>query len=102
LEPKGIFQCVADGSPSKGLLLEDLKKPVRPLMNDSDLGARICERYLHFGGLRFEHQLPDMLLQSDCSVFTHADIALRNIMVDEQNNVTGILDWEYAGRHLDY
>lgn len=65
-------------------------------MNDSELRVRIYERYLHFGGRRFESQLPDMLPRSYSSVFTHADIAPRNIMVDEQNKVTGILDWEYA------
>lgn len=36
------------------------------------------------------------------TVFTHADIAPRNIMIDEQNKVTGILDWEYAGWYPDY
>jgi aminoglycoside phosphotransferase (APT) family kinase protein len=38
-----------------------------------------------------------MLPHSELSVFTHGDIALRNILVDEQNNVTGVIDWEYAG-----
>jgi hypothetical protein len=102
LELKGLFQCAADGSPTRDPLLEDLKEPAQPLMNDSDLRARIYERYFHFGGRRFEHQLPDMLPRSDCSVFTHADIAPRNIMVDEQNKVTGILDWEYAGWYPGY
>jgi hypothetical protein len=35
-------------------------------------------------------------------VFTHADIAPRNIRVDEENTVTGILDWEWAGWYRDY
>ena len=43
-----------------------------------------------------------MLPRSECSVFTHADIAPRNVMVDEQNMVTGILDWESAGWYPDY
>lgn len=43
-----------------------------------------------------------MLPLSETSVFTHADIAPRNIMVDEQNVITGILDWEFAGWYPDY
>ncbi|PYI29849.1 kinase-like protein [Aspergillus indologenus CBS 114.80] len=101
-ELQGLFQCAADGSLSRDPLLEDLRDPGRPLMNDSDLRTRIFERYYACGGRRFEHQLPDMLPRSDCTVFTHADIAPRNIMVDERNTVTGILDWEYAGWYPDY
>jgi hypothetical protein len=101
-ELEGPFQCLADGSLSRDPLLEDLQEPGRPLMNDSELRTRIYERYIHFGGSRYEHELPNMLPRWDCSVFTHADIAPRNIMVDEQNTVTGILDWEWAGWYPDY
>lgn len=42
-------------------------------------------------------QLSDRLPQSNSSfVFTHADIAPRNMMIDDYNNITGILDWEYV------
>ncbi|EFQ97358.1 hypothetical protein MGYG_00397 [Nannizzia gypsea CBS 118893] len=101
-ELKGLFQCAADGSLTRSPLLADLEDPARPLKSDPDLRARIFERYLHFGGRRYEHELPDMLPRSNRSVFTHADIAPRNIMIDEQNNITGILDWEYAGWYPDY
>lgn len=101
-ELRDLFQCAADGSPTRDPLLEDLQEPARPLVTDSELRTRIYERYLHFGGRRFEHQLLDMLPQSSSSIFTHADIAPRNIMVDEQNRVIGILDWEYAGWYPDY
>ncbi|KAJ5753259.1 hypothetical protein N7520_010176 [Penicillium odoratum] len=37
-----------------------------------------------------------MLPRSEHSVFTHGDIAPRNVMVDEKGNVSGILDWETA------
>ncbi|KOS45654.1 hypothetical protein ACN38_g3381 [Penicillium nordicum] len=99
---EGIFQCAADGSPSKDPLLEDLQSPPRPLSSDSDLRARIYERYLHCGGSRYEHELPNMLPKSDHAVFAHGDIAPRNIMVDENGNITGIIDWEYAGWYPDY
>ncbi|KAI1935755.1 hypothetical protein LOZ66_004990 [Ophidiomyces ophidiicola] len=101
-ELNGLFQCAADGSRTKDPLLEDLGDPARPLTSDTDLRNRIFERYLHFGGRRYKHQLLDMLPRSDCSVFTHADIAPRNIMIDERNNITGLLDWEYAGWYPDY
>lgn len=38
-------------------------------------------------------------------VFTHADLAPRNILVGENGQVTAILDWEYAGwypEHWEY
>jgi hypothetical protein len=92
LKLKGVFQCAADGSPTGDPLIEDLQKPARPLMSDTELRARIYECYFHFGGRRFEHQLPDMLPRSNSSVFTHADIVPRNTMIDEQNKITGILE----------
>ncbi|PKY05773.1 kinase-like protein [Aspergillus campestris IBT 28561] len=70
--------------------------------NDTNVRTRIYERYLHFGGLRYKNQLPRMLPRSEHSVFTHADIAPRNVMVDEENRVTGLLDWEWAGWYPDY
>lgn len=99
---KDLYQCAADGSPSRDTVFEDLQKPARPLSSDEEIRARIYERYLHYGGLRYENELLDMLPQSKHSVFTHADIAPRNIMVDEEKNITGILDWELAGWYPDY
>ncbi|KAF7712233.1 Aminoglycoside phosphotransferase [Penicillium ucsense] len=101
-EFEGPYQCAADGSPSRDPMLEDLQKPARPLSSDSELRARIYERYIHSGGTRYENSLLDMLPRSERSVFTHADIAPRNVMVDEQNKITGILDWESAGWYPDY
>lgn len=99
----GPYQCNADGSLSKDPMLADLDpQSPKALMNDHDVRNRIYERYLHFGGRRYEGKLLDMLPLSEASVFTHADIAPRNIMVDEQNVITGILDWEYAGWYPDY
>jgi aminoglycoside phosphotransferase len=102
LQGLGLFQCLADGSPSRDKLLEDLQEPARPLMSDSELRVRIYERYLHFGGRRYMDQLPDMLPRASSSVFTHADIAPGNIMIDDYNKITGILDWEWAGWYPDY
>lgn len=43
-----------------------------------------------------------MLPKSNCTVFMHGDIAPRNIMVDDNCNITGLIDWEYAGWYPDY
>lgn len=43
-----------------------------------------------------------MLPKSNCTVFMHGDIAPQNIMVDDNCNITGLIDWEYAGCYLGY
>ena len=43
-----------------------------------------------------------MLPRSARSVFTHADIAPHNILVDDKGQITGILDWELAGWYPEY
>ncbi|KAL4936580.1 hypothetical protein BDV06DRAFT_216562 [Aspergillus oleicola] len=42
-----------------------------------------------------------MLPRSSQTVFTHADIAPRNIMIDDAGKVTGVVDWEAAGWYPD-
>lgn len=96
-----IYQCAADGTPSKGIL-EDVQKPARPLMSDEEVRARLYERYLHAGGQVLRDLLPELLPRSDRSVFTHGDIAPWNVMIDDQNKITGILGWKFAGWYPDY
>lgn len=97
-----FFQRSADGSATEDPLLKDLKQPPTAILNDAALRARIHERYLYFAGQRYAKELPGMLPRSSCSVFTHADIAPRNIMVDEHYRISGIIDWETAGWYPDY
>lgn len=93
-----LYQCLADGSPATpDPLLQDLEDPPRALNTDQALRDRIYQRYLHFHGRRYEGSLPDMLPHSEISVFTHGDVAPRNIMVDKDYHITGIIDWELAG-----
>jgi len=40
--------------------------------------------------------------RKDNLVFTHGDLAPRNILVDDQGHVTAILDWEYAGWYPEW
>lgn len=101
-ELEGPCQCAAVGSLSRDPMLEDSQEPGRPLTSDWELRARIYDRYLHFEGSRYVNQLLNMLPRSKRSVFTNADTASRNIIVDEQNNVTGILDWGSVGWYPEY
>lgn len=88
-ELKHLVQCAADGSPTRSLVFEDLQELARPLTNDSELRTRIYERYLHFGGRRFEHEVPDMLPRSASSMLLgrccfHTIIHLFVIILDSR------------------
>ncbi|KAI9810371.1 MAG: hypothetical protein M1826_003647 [Phylliscum demangeonii] len=99
-----LSQCLADGSAAtEDPLLKDLKTPPTALQTDQDVRSRIYRRYRHFNGQRYADTLPDMLPRSPQSVFTHGDIAPRNILVDSRTyEVTGVVDWECAGWYPDY
>ena len=98
-----LYQCLADGSlATQDPLLKDLDDPPKPLRTDEDIRARIYQRYYHYFGRRYAETLPSMLPRSTVSVFTHGDVAPRNIMVDQDACITGIIDWELAGWYPDY
>ena len=98
-----LYQCLADGSPATpDPLLQDLEDPPRSLETDEALRIRIYQRYLHYNGRRYADELPSMLPRSKVSLFTHGDVAPRNIMVDESCRITGIIDWELAGWYPEY
>ena len=101
-QAKGLWACLADGSAVRDPLLKDIKDPARPILNDDELRARIYELYYDGGGRKYEKVLPDMLPRSSASVFTHADIAPRNILVDKNYRITGLVDWERSGWFPDY
>ena len=107
---EGLYLCLADGSASddpligyKARLIEDkATKPPVPLRSDTEVRARIHSRYITWGGHTYAKVLPDMLPRSTRSVFTHADIAPRNILADDSGHITGLIDWEMAGWFPDY
>ncbi|KAJ2925333.1 hypothetical protein H1R20_g11795, partial [Candolleomyces eurysporus] len=43
-----------------------------------------------------------MLPRSNKSVFTHGDIAPRNILVSKSGRILALVDWENAGWYPDY
>ena len=98
-----LYQCLADGSPATtDPLLQDLEDPPRSLYTDEAVRHRIYQRYLRYYGLRYADSLLSMLPQSKVSLFTHGDVAPRNIMVDKDYRITGIIDWELAGWYPEY
>ncbi len=97
------YQCLADGSSAtRDPLIKDLQNPPRPLNTDEEVRARIYQRYRRCGGDRYADTLPDMLPRCSESVFTHADVAPRNLIVDSTGHITGVIDWEMAGWYPDY
>lgn len=102
---ESIFCCAADGSPCIDPLLgDDTNDPMPPINSDEAIRERIFQRYVRCNGLSYADgkDLPDMLPRSDTSVFTHGDIACRNIMVDDDKEIVALLDWESAGWYPDY
>lgn len=98
-----LYQCLADGSPATtDPLLQDLAEPPRTLCTDEAVRLRIYQRYRRCYGERYADELPSMLPQSKVSLFTHGDVAPRNILVDEDCRITGIVDWELAGWYPEY
>jgi thiamine kinase-like enzyme len=57
------------------------------------LSAKIPEAYIAFLRSRFD--------DNSRLVFTHADLADRNILVQD-GRITGILDWEWAGFYPEH
>jgi len=98
-----FYQCLADGSPATtDVLLKDLEDPPRSLHTDEAVRIRIHQRYLRYHGQRYADTLLSILPRSSDSLFTHGDVAPRNIMVDGSGHITGIIDWELAGWYPDY
>ncbi|KAL2128921.1 hypothetical protein VTI74DRAFT_8468 [Chaetomium olivicolor] len=101
---KSFFCCNADGSPSWDPLLGGCAHPAPPLPSDAAVRERIFDEYVKCNGLSYADgkDLPNMLPRSDKSVFTHGDIAPRNILVDKDSRILALLDWENAGWYPDY
>lgn len=85
----------------KTCLPKDLHKLRSPIFDDESLCRRICERYEHYGGT-YAGRLYRLLKPLHASVFTHGDLARRNMLVGEYGSITGVVDWENAGWHLEY
>ena len=99
-----FYQCLADGSPgpeSSFLHADDLKDPATPFLDDDALRVLIHKYFYQANGRRLEKELPNMLPHLPKSIFAHADIAPHNILVDNDGQITGIIDWELAGWYTE-
>lgn len=73
-------------------------------MDDCALRRRIVSRYFVFGGdsNRDDFDLFDILPQFRVSVFAHGDHCPWNVIMDEQYQITAVLDWESSGWFPDW
>ena len=112
----GAFYCAADSS-SKMIhpLLGDESEDYAPMKDDQGLRDRIWKRYVENNGLSYAdgQQVRGMLPRSEVSVFTHGDIHLGNILVEDAGDAVGaqehgsvrtvgLVDFESAGFYPDY
>jgi hypothetical protein len=99
----GLYRTV-DGSPSRDPLLGDNNDVTPTELDDDMLRDRIYTRYVANNGLSYRDgkDVLDLLPRSNESVFTHGDLAPRNLIVDENCRITGVLDWESSGWFPDY
>jgi len=91
--------CTANSSPS-GDPLTGSNNDVPPcVLDDKTLRDRIYTRRVAHNGIPYgdSTNLPDLLPHSHVSVFTHGDIDARNIMVDANGRILGLLDRESSG-----
>ena len=98
------YQCLADGTPTyEPLLRADCYCPLRgSISDDESLRQRIYVRCLAQGGQKYVSTLQKMLPRSSEYVFTHSDIAPRNIIVGSDNRAETVIDWENASRYPHY
>ena len=73
-------------------------------MDGCALRRRIVSRYFVFGGdsYRDDFDLFDILPQFRVSVFAHGDHCPWNVIMDEQYQITAVLDWESSGWFPDW
>ncbi|KAI0643873.1 kinase-like domain-containing protein [Trametes meyenii] len=83
-------------------------RPIGPFASIAEFNAYLCSPTLHVDrqpGLDEDHVWRTIRAAQSCPhkiVLTHNDLAPRNIMIDEDGNITGILDWECAAWLPEY
>ena len=100
----GLYRATLDGSPCRDPLLGDNNDICPRDLDDEAFRNRIYTRYVAHNGLSYRdgQDVSSLLPHSSVSVFTHGDIAPRNIIVDENCRITALLDWESSGWFPDY
>lgn len=90
-----MAHCNAEGLPAYDV---PVQIPTASTADDGSLWSRISERYL-CGSARPCNRAREAPPRS---VFTHGEVAPRNVMVDADGRITGILGWEKAGWYPDH
>ena len=103
LNPSAYYSTT-DGSPIHHPMLGNYNDICPVLEDDKAFRGRIYELYVNHNGLSYADgkDLPRMLPRSNISVFTHGDIHPGNILVNQQGQIVGLIDWESAGFYPDY
>ncbi len=93
------FYCTVDGSPCRDPLLGDNNDPAPREFDDESLQQCIFARYIDHNGLSYhdDEQVPEKLPCSNRFVFTHGDLMPKNIMLDDNDRIITVLDWESSG-----
>ncbi|KAJ4138652.1 hypothetical protein NW768_002503 [Fusarium equiseti] len=100
--PRGPFNCSRDWIEARAeILIHDHKECIKKVENDEDdeydeEDLEDFKAYLHTAE-RLAETAPLVFSEgSECTVLQHMDLSLRNMMVDENNQLCGIIDWEFA------
>lgn len=86
----GIQDWRIGDSQREELRFEDVSQFKQYLADDLPLNEETRELILALKDVKYD------------TVFTHADLNLRNILVDENGKISGIVDWECAGWYPEY
>ncbi|KAL2815991.1 hypothetical protein BJX63DRAFT_430584 [Aspergillus granulosus] len=73
-----------------------------PFESEQDFNRFILADLVKSAPVLLQHYAEHALQDTHEIVFTHADIAPRNILVDENAQITALLDWEDAGWYPEY
>eukprot|EP00026_Physarum_polycephalum_P013934 Phypoly_transcript_14395.p1 GENE.Phypoly_transcript_14395~~Phypoly_transcript_14395.p1 ORF type:complete len:191 (+),score=12.67 Phypoly_transcript_14395:375-947(+) len=102
-ECKPYFACSCLGGPLSDVQGLPPREFCGPFTTDLELRKALADAYYANGGRFVKHKyVPEIIPTSSASVFAHGDLAARNILVDDDDVVTGIIDWEGAVFCPDY
>jgi aminoglycoside phosphotransferase len=94
--PRGPFSCSRDWAKARAdIAIHDHTASIKKAEDDED-DLEDLEAHLHAVERLAETAPLVFPEESECTVLRHMDLSLCNIMVDENNQLCGIIDWEFA------